>query len=211
MTIRLVLADDHPVVLEGLARIFAAEPDFEVLARVSNGGDALDAVLHLAPDVLVLDIRMPGKDGLTVLRELREHSVPTQVVVLTAVDGDPVFEAVRLGARGVLMKDAASQILVRCVREVHAGGSWIERGAASNAIERLLRRETETRTIELRLTKREWEVARLVASGLSSKAVARDLAITEGTAKVHIHHVYEKLQVEGRMGLLRHIHSRGID
>jgi len=156
MTIRLVLADDHPVVLEGLACIFAAEPDFEVLARVSNGDAALDAVLHFAPDVLVLDLRMPGKDGLTVLRELREQPVPTQVVVLTAVDGDPVFEAVRLGARGVLMKDAASQILVRCVREVHAGGSWIERGAASHAVERLLRRETETRAIELRLTRREW-------------------------------------------------------
>ena len=211
MTIRVVHADDHPVVLEGLACIFSTEPDFEVLARASNGDDALDAVMHFAPDVLVLDLRMPGKDGMTVLRELRTRPVSTKVVVLTAINGDAVYEAIRLGARGVLMKDAASQVVVQCVREVHAGHSWFEHGAASHAIERLLRREAETRTIELRLTKREWEVAQLVASGLSSKAVAKDLAISEGTAKVHIHHVYEKLKVAGRMGLLRHIHSRGID
>jgi len=211
MTIRLVLADDHPIILAGLVQLFSAEGDFEILARAGNGEDTLRAVLQFRPDILVLDIRMPGMDGLAVLREMRGRYLPTKVVVLTAIGGDPIFEAVRLGARGVLLKDAAPQLLVRCIREVHAGGNWLEHGIASNAVDRLLKRESEIRTIEQTLTRRELEVARLIAQGLSSKAVARRLGIGDGTAKLHLHHVYEKLKLEGRVALSRYIQSHGID
>jgi two-component system nitrate/nitrite response regulator NarL len=211
MTIRLVLADDHPIILAGLVQLFSAEGDFEILARAGNGEDTLRAVLQFRPDILVLDIRMPGMDGLAVLREMRGRYLPTKVVVLTAIGGDPIFEAVRLGARGVLLKDAAPQLLVRCIREVHAGGNWLEHGIASNAVDRLLKRESEIRTIEQTLTRRELEVARLIAQGLSSKAVARRLGIGDGTAKLHLHHVYEKLKLEGRVALSRYIQIHGID
>ena len=209
--IRIVIADDHPIVLDGIARILLSEGDFEILARASNGETALRAVIQFCPDVLILDLRMPVMDGIAVLREMRRRGVQSKVVVLTALDGKPLFEAVRLGVSGVLLKDTAPQLLVRCVREVYAGGNWLERGVANNAVERLLKRETALNAIESTLTKRELEVAHLVANGMSSKAVARSLGISDGTAKLHLHHVYEKLGLEGRIGLLRYLHNHELD
>jgi two-component system, NarL family, nitrate/nitrite response regulator NarL len=211
MTIRLVLADDHPVVLDGLVHLFSAEGDFEILARAHNGGETLRAVRQLHPDILVLDLRMPGMDGFTVLREMRREGLSTKVVVLTAMEGEATIDAIHLGVRGVISKDIAMRVLVQCVREVHAGRKWLDGGVAARAVERLLRREAGIRMIERTLTRRELEVARLIADGMSSKAVARNLAISEGTAKLHLHHVYEKLKLRGRVALLRYIHTHGID
>ena len=209
--IRIVIADDHPIIVDGIARILLSEGDFEILARASNGETALRAVIQFCPDVLILDLRMPVMDGIAVLREMRRRGVQSKVIVLTALDGKPLFEAVRLGVSGVLLKDTAPQLLVRCVREVYSGGNWLEHGVASNAVERLLKRETALNAIESTLTKRELEVAHLVADGMSSKAVARSLGISDGTAKLHLHHVYEKLRLEGRIGLLRYLHSHELD
>jgi len=133
MSISLVLADDHPIVLDGLAQLFSAEPDFEVLGRASNGDEALDAVRRHRPDILVLDLRMPGKDGFSVLRELRRERLRTQTVVLTALAQDHITDAIRLGARGVVLKDMSPKLLVQCVREVHSGRKWLEKGAAAHA------------------------------------------------------------------------------
>src|SRR5437762_654039 len=140
MTIRLVIADDHPVVLAGLASYLASENDFEITARAVNGEDALRAVRHFRPDVLVLDLRMPVKDGLAVMRELKEEKSPTHVVVLTAFNNDESVEAVRLGARGLLLKDSASSQLIECVREVHAGRKWLDKGVAMRALDHFLER-----------------------------------------------------------------------
>ena len=211
MPIRLVLADDHPIVLDGLAKLFASEPDCEVIARVTDGEQALKAVREHKPDILVLDIRMPVKDGLAVLRELRHETLPTQVVLLTAVENDDLFEAIRLGARGVVMKDMASKLLLDAVRKLHAGGTWIERNTAGSAINRLLGHDAHKSSGLSNLTPRELEVARLTAQGLPNKAVADRLGITEGTAKLHLHHVYEKLGLDGRMALVRHLQSKSIE
>jgi DNA-binding NarL/FixJ family response regulator len=211
VTIRLVLADDHPIVLDGLAQLFASEPDCEVVARVLDGDQALDAVRKYQPDILVLDLRMPVKDGLTVLREMKRDTLPTQVVVLTAVDSDDLMEALRLGVRGVVLKDMATKLLVRAVREVHAGHKWIEKDTATHAMDRLLQREAAVGEIGRTLTPRELEVARLTAKGHSSKVVASKLSITEGTVKLHLHHVYEKLDVDGRMALVRYLRSKEIE
>jgi DNA-binding NarL/FixJ family response regulator len=210
MSIRLVLADDHPIVLDGLTQLFLCEPDFDVVARASNGQEALRAVRENQPDVLVLDLRMPVKDGTTVVREMIRESLPTKVVVLTGTEGDDVIEAIELGVRGVVLKDMAPMLLVRAVREVSAGGTWMERGAAARAVDRLRRREAGEREIAPALTPRELEVARMIAKGLPNKAVADRLKITEGTAKLHLHHVYEKLGLEGRMALAQYLQSRGI-
>jgi DNA-binding NarL/FixJ family response regulator len=204
--IRLAIADDHPIVLDGLAQLFSSEPGFDIVGRAEDGEKALRAVRQLQPDVLVLDLRMPGKDGLAVLRAIRDEKLPTNVAVLTALDDEPVFEAIRLGARGVVLKDMASRFLLRCVRQVHAGGKWIERGVAERAFDKLMKHEEEGRAIEQVLTPRERDVARLIADGLSNKAVARTLRISEGTTKLHLHHVYEKLQLDGRVNLLRYMY-----
>jgi len=208
--IRLVLADDHPIVLEGLAQLLSIEPGFEVIARASDGDQALDLVRSSRPDVLVLDIRMPGKDGLDVLREMRTEHLPTRVVVLTAVEDDAAVEAIRLGAHGVVSKDIAPKQLLACVRAVHAGGRWFEKDDAFCAIEKFVDADWGRHEIRNTLTPREVDVARMVASGLHTKAVADRLSISEGTAKLHLHHVYEKLKVDGRVGLIRYMLGRGL-
>jgi DNA-binding NarL/FixJ family response regulator len=211
MTIRLVLADDHPIVLDGLEQLFLLEKDCEVVARARNGDEALRAVRQFQPDVLVLDLRMPGMDGLAVLEEMQRQALPTRVVILSAMNSDDLFEAIRLGARGVVLKDMAPRLLMQCVRTVHAGGKWLEKGVATCAVDKLLECEAGIKAIAETLTPRELQVARMIAKGVPSKTVASRLAITEGTAKLHLHHVYEKLKVEGRVGLMRFMHSRGLD
>ena len=211
MTIRLVLADDHPIVLDGLEQLFLLEKDCEVVARARNGDEALRAVRQFQPDVLVLDLRMPGMDGLAVLEEMQREALPTRVVILSAMNSDDLFEAIRLGARGVVLKDMAPRLLMQCVRTVHAGGKWLEKGVATSAVDKLLECEAGIKAIAETLTPRELQVARMIAKGVPSKTVASRLAISEGTAKLHLHHVYEKLKVEGRVGLMRFMHSRGLD
>jgi DNA-binding NarL/FixJ family response regulator len=145
-----------------------------------------------------------------VLAALRNEASTTRVVLLTASDSDDVLKAVHMGVDGVVLKDMAPQLLIRCVRAVHAGSKWIEKVVANRAIEQLLRRETGEREVAARLTPRELEVARLIAQGFSNKAVANKLLISEGTVKLHLHHVYAKLAVDGRMALLRYLQSRGL-
>jgi two-component system nitrate/nitrite response regulator NarL len=211
MTIRLVLADDHPIVLNGLEQLLSLEKDCEVVARAKNGDEALQAVRQFQPDVLVLDLLMPGTDGLAVLEEMRREALRTRVVILSAMNSDDLFEAIRLGARGVVLKDMAPRLLMQCVRTVHAGGKWLEKGVATSAVDKLLEREAGTKAVAETLTPRELQVARMIAKGVPSKTVASRLAISEGTAKLHLHHVYEKLKVEGRVGLMRFMQSRGLD
>jgi DNA-binding NarL/FixJ family response regulator len=202
-----VLADDHPIVLDGLVQLFQSQPGFCVVSTAANGADALEAVREHRPDVLVLDLRMPDKSGIEVLRELRAARSTSRVVILTASESDEVVEAIRMGVEGVVLKDMATQLLIRCVRAVHAGNKWIEKALATRALDELLARQTGERALAQRLTPREIEVARLIAQGLSNKAVAARLAITEGTIKLHLHHVYEKLDLEGRMALAHYLRT----
>jgi len=210
MTIRLVLVDDHPIVLNGLVSLFAVERDVEVLACALDGRTGLQAVRQLRPDIVVLDLLMRDMDGLTVLREMKRDGLPTRAVVLTAMEGEDVVESVRLGACGVVLKDMAVDLLVRCVREVYAGRQWLEKSVATKALGNLLKREEGVRVMAATLTPREIQVARMVTEGLPSKAVAGRLAISEGTAKLHLHHVYQKLKLDGRMALMRYIASNGL-
>jgi DNA-binding NarL/FixJ family response regulator len=211
MAIRLVIADDHPVVLDGLSHLFALEHDFEVVASARNGDEALKAIRQFAPHVLVLDLRMPGKDGVAVLREMKRTGLDTRVVLLTAMENEDVVEAIKLGVCGVVMKDMALRLLVECVRIVHGGGRWIEKSAANRAVDQLLRRESGMRTIARNLTPRETQIAHMVADGMPSKHVAGRLAITEGTAKLHLHHIYSKLNLRGRVALVRYMQRYGLD
>lgn len=211
MAIRLVLADDHPILLDGLERLFQLEPDFQVLARCADGAEALRAVANHRPDVLILDLGMPVKDGLTVLRELRSLKLPTAVVVLTAsLDEDDLLEAIQLGARGFLAKGLAPDLIVKCVRKVHAGEQWLEPGLVVRAAEKLSRRQAAGREVGRVLTARELEIVRLVATGRRNKAIAEALSISEGTVKIHLHNVYEKLGLDGRLALVLYAQDNGL-
>lgn len=208
--IRLVLADDHPLLMDGLEQLFEAEPDMEILATCSDGAKALETVERERPDVLILDLRMPKLDGLEILRRLSRSDLSTRVVVLTASAGkDELVEAIQLGARGIVLKEMASRMLLQAVRKVHAGGRWLEHETTSLAIDRLLERETGRLEAAERLTTRELEMVRALAMGLSNKEIADKLFVSVGTVKVHLHNIFEKAGVESRMELVRMAEKRG--
>jgi DNA-binding NarL/FixJ family response regulator len=201
--IRLVLADDHPIVLDGLENLFRLEPDIRVVARCVNAEETLTAMTRHRPDVLLLDLRLPRKDGLTILRELRQKKLDAKVVLLAAVLEDAeVLEALRLGVRGMLLKEQAPAMVVRCVRQVHAGEQWVEKHACTRALHTLLERRAGEAAAARVLTPRELQMVRMAAGGLRNKEMSQRLAISEGTVKIHLHHIYRKLKVENRVQLI---------
>ena len=209
--IDLVLADDHPIVLAGLENMFRRERDCRVLAACVDGVEALRAIDRHRPSVAVLDLRMPRMHGLAVLRQMQKDKLATRSVLLAAVlDDDDLLEAVRLGVRGVVLKEMAPTLVVQCVREVHAGNQWLEKRSVTHALDRLVRREEGTRDLAKLLTPRELEIARAVASGLRNKDIAEKLGIAEGTVKIHLHVVYEKLKIDGRMALVLKMKEKGM-
>ncbi|HUK40570.1 MAG TPA: response regulator transcription factor [Candidatus Acidoferrales bacterium] len=211
MPITLVLADDHPILLDGLEAILEAEGDFKVLARCLDGDHTLKAIREHKPDILVLDIRMPGKDGLCVLREMRAAKLATVVVLLTAeVDEEGLTEAVRLGVRGLVLKELASKLIVQCLRRVYAGELWLEKQSVSHALEKLLQGEAGKIEAAQVLTPREIEVVKHVAIGLHNMEVAKRLFISEGTVKMHLHNIYEKLHVDSRIKLSRYAQQKNL-
>jgi DNA-binding NarL/FixJ family response regulator len=202
--IRVILADDHPLVLNGLYHLLREYPEFEVLERCSSGAEALAAVKRLNPDILVLDLSMPGMDGLAVTRELNRASNSPKVVLLTAqLHEDQLIEALHLGIKGFVLKEMATKLLVECLRRVHAGGQWLEKDSANRAMAKLVRREAKGREIATLLTPREIEVVQMVAKGLTNKEIASQLGIADGTVKIHLHNIYEKLQINRRAELVK--------
>jgi DNA-binding NarL/FixJ family response regulator len=211
MSIRLVLADDHRLFLDGLELLLRREPDFEVLACCYDGLQAFHAVRQLCPDILILDLDMPGKDAIDILREIQQAAIPTRVVLLTdSMAEDDLLEAMRRGVGGVVLKEMTAPLLIQCIRKVHAGDQWLERRSISRAMDKMLRREAGTREVTQLLTPRELEIVRLAASGLRNKAIADKLSICEGTVKMHLHRSYEKLQVDSRVALLRYAQAKGL-
>jgi DNA-binding NarL/FixJ family response regulator len=211
VAIRILLADDHPIVLDGLEALFRLESDFAVVGRCLSGDEVLPAVRRQNPDLLLLDIRMPGMDGMEVLRALHRERLATRVVLLAAAfEDDQVVEALRLGVRGMVLKELAPPLLIECVRRVHAGGQWIEQQASGRALESLIRRDTAEKEAGRELTPREIELVRLAASGLRNREMSRRLEISEGTVKMHLHNVYRKLKLENRVALANYARQKGL-
>lgn len=209
MPIDIVIADDHPIVLDGLEQLFRLEPDLRVVARCRSGEEALRATREHLPRILVLDVRMPGGSGLEVLAALAQERSPTRVVLLAAaLDDGQLAEAVRLGAQGVVLKEMAPQLLLDAVRKVAAGGQWLDEGTLGRVLRAVLDREAGEALPEL--TPRELEVVRMVASGLRNRGIAERLGISEGTVKIHLHNIYEKLSVSGRVELTLHAQKMGM-
>jgi two-component system, NarL family, nitrate/nitrite response regulator NarL len=197
-----VVADDHPLVLRGLVELLECEPDISVVASCSDGAAALKAILELKPDVAVLDISMPGLTGLEVLGNLALQGCGTKVILLTAsVVEIHILTAIAQGAKGLIMKDMALNVLVQCIREVASGQRWF----SADLVDAALLHETGHRALSERLdqvlTSREREVMLLVSEGLANKEVGRRLGLSEGTVKIHIHNIFQKLKVPNRTAL----------
>ena len=176
-----------------------------------NSDTAIQAVISHRPDILLLDLKMPKMGGLMVLRELQKQKLPIKVVVLTAaLDEDEVLEAIQLGVRGVVLKEMAPQLLIQCIRKVYGGGEWLEKNSVSRALEKILKRETAMQHVNLVLTPREIDLIKLVANGYSNKKIAEQRHISEGTVKVHLHNIFDKLQVKSRVALTLYAQNKGL-
>ncbi len=159
----------------------------------------------------MLDIQMPAKDGLVVLREMRKEKLATRVVVLTAtLNEEGLTEAVRLGVRGLVLKELAPKLLVQCIRKVHGGALWLEKRLVTSALEKLLERETSRNEAAQVLTPREIEIIKQVATGLRNIDIGKKLFISEGTVKIHLHNIYQKLGLDSRTKLSRYAQENGL-
>jgi DNA-binding NarL/FixJ family response regulator len=211
MTIRIAIADDHPLVLNGMKELFRFEKDFELVASCTNSAEILAAVRRHRPDIVVLDIRMPGKDGLEIANDLMVEKIPIRVILYTVeLNEDQLLKALRMGIRGIILKEMEPKLLVQCVRKVHGGEQWIERRTARLSLEKMLRREAGAIEISSLLTLREGGILKMVAEGFSNKQISDKLCISEGTVKVHMHNIYEKVKVNNRVALLRYAQEKGL-
>lgn len=207
MAIRLVLVDDHPLVLNGLAQLLGSDPEFQIVAMCGTAAEGLIAVETLKPDVLLLDLALPDDSGLNVLRRLDPKEPPAVVVLTASQDEGELLDAARLGARGIVLKAMAPRVLEDCVRAVHRGARQLVLDDETLA-QRLQERQAVEQELEQTLTSREIEILRLVALRLDNQQVASRLGISIGTVKIHLHHIYAKLRLDGRPQLLQYLREK---
>lgn len=208
--IRILVADDHPVVRDGLVAILSTQPDFSVVGEAGTGTETVQRVIALRPDVLLLDLEMPEVDGVGVLKQLRQTDTPTRVVVFTAFDTDErILDAVQAGAQGYLLKGAPREELFNAVRVVRSGGSLLQPIVASKLLRQVSREQTKEASPDV-LTERELEVLRLMAQGLQNKEIAAKLVISERTVKFHVSSILAKLGAGNRTEAVKIAAHQGI-
>lgn len=207
----LVAVDSHPLSLLGLESLLKAEPDFKLVATCTTAEEAMQKVWQHRPDILLIDISLPDRDGLELVNELKNSSLELKVVVLTSdMDEEQTINALRYGVKGVVLKGMPSHLLVQCLQKVAAGGLWMEKESIGHAFEKMLNREAGMRRLVTILTPREIEVMKHVAAGLSNNQIAEKLIVQEGTVKIHVHNIYHKLGIKNRVDLTLYAQKRGL-
>jgi DNA-binding NarL/FixJ family response regulator len=205
--IRLLVIDDHPVVRQGLVGVLEDQPDFEVVGAYGSAREAIKHLPRLAPDVVLLDLEMPELDGVEAIPEILLARPTVGILVFTAYDTEErVLGAIRAGARGYLLKGASADEIARGVRAVHAGGSYLEPRVAARVTAQVQAPQRGGTT----LSERERAVLRLVADGLPSKQIARELSITERTVKFHVNSIFLKLGADNRAQAVALAAQRGL-
>jgi two-component system, NarL family, nitrate/nitrite response regulator NarL len=220
--IRIVVADDHPIFRDGLCRLLALEEDFEVVAQASDGAQVLEILQRLEPDILLLDLKMPGLDGLGTLQRLQAARNKTRVIVLTASDDKNEFvQAMKLGTSGIVLKQTATELLIKSIRKVHAGEIWLDSHTTAAVIRQFVANEEAPPAApppppmqqqqqqsggrgereRSPLSQREREIVALVAQGFKNKEMAEKMFISEQTVKNHLHNIFDKLGVSDRLEL----------
>jgi two-component system, NarL family, response regulator DevR len=198
--IRLLIVDDHAIVREGLTSILSEEPDFEVVGEAADGASGLMAVARLKPTVVLLDMRMPGADGIEICRDITANHPDVRVIILTAfLDSDTINRCIQAGAKGYVLKDVERTDLTRSIRDVAHGEAFLDRRAHTVVVERL-RRETErNRPV---LTEREVSILKFMAEGFTNRQIATKLYVSEGTIKDQLQKIMDKLGATNRVSAL---------
>ena len=197
---KVLLADDHPFILVGLESILR-DTDYQIVGTVNSGHAALEAIPKLRPDILVMDVSMPGRTGVDVLRTLRSRGDQRPVVLLTAsLEDNLVVEALALGVQGIVLKEGAHRLLLDCLAAVSQGGRWIEQSILQRALELSMNGGAAVDPLAA-LAPRERAIVGLVAKGLRNRDIACELGMAEGTVKVYLHRIYDKLGVSSRTEL----------
>ncbi|HEY6129616.1 MAG TPA: response regulator transcription factor [Candidatus Acidoferrum sp.] len=204
--IRILIADDHAVFRYGLRTLLASEPDFTVVGEAENGSEVAKLASTLRPTVLMLDLAMPQLTGIEVLRELATSSQQVRTVVLTAaIEKEQIVEALQLGARGILLKDTALQLVTTCIKRVVAGEYWVGHEAVTSLVDYLhgLKRNIEGEAAPQlpQFTSREREIISAIAVGLANKEIAARLSLSEDTVKHHLSSIFDKAGVSNRLEL----------
>ena len=212
--IRLLIADDHAIFRDGLRKLLDSEKEIAIVGEARNGAECIKKLGELKPDVLLLDLHMPEKDGFAVLEEVNFDMLPTRVIVLTAAEDDrDVVRAMRLGARGVVLKESAIDLLVKSIHRVHAGEISLDSRMTTEVINAFSASSKSGAGKEKPLlSDRELEIVQLVAQGFQNKGIGEKLFISEQTVKNHLHNIFDKLGVSDRLELMLYaIHHRLID
>jgi DNA-binding NarL/FixJ family response regulator len=203
---RILIADDHPIFRDGLRKLLETEPDFKVIGEASDGQEAVQLAQELKPDVLLLDLAMPRQPGLDALRELASAAAPVRTILLTvAIEKAQLVEALQLGARGVVLKETSTELLLKSIRSVVAGQYWVGREAVTDLV-RVLRdlipaAGEESRKKAFGLTPRELEIVSAIVLGFTNRDIARKYNISEDTVKHHLTNIFDKVGVSNRLEL----------
>src|SRR5438477_3459089 len=188
--LRILIADDHPIVREGLAAIISRQPDMQVVAQAENGSDSIQKFLEVGPELCLLDLRMPRMDGIEAITAILSARPTARIIILTSFETqEDIYRAVHAGAKGYFLKDSPPEELIQCIRAVAGGATWIPPAVGAKLAKRVTDQE---------LTTREKEVLQALASGKSNKEIGVAYNISEATVKVHVTHILEKLKVSGR-------------
>jgi two-component system, NarL family, nitrate/nitrite response regulator NarL len=205
-TIRIVIADDHPIFRDGLRRLLDADPRFEVIGEAGDGQEAVQQVAKLRPDILLLDLAMPRTNGLQALQDLIDLGFPVRPVLLTAaIEPAESIKALQLGARGVILKESATQLLYKCLLSVMSGEYWVGHERVHDIVQHLRSAEREADaaapTPAMMLTRRELQIVAAIVEGASNKDIGQQFNLSEQTVKNHLSHIFDKVGVSNRLEL----------
>ncbi len=210
--IRVLLIDPHPIVLLGLSAALDDNNDYEIVGKTNMAASIMDLLKLKKPDIVLIDHHLPNKEGLKLIKEIQaaggsELKIVIHTAILTEAE---TCELIKIGVKGILLKEMSTGLITQCLQQVYSGGEWLERRSMRMAFEQILRRESAFQVVAEHLSSREMTLAALIAKGHSSKSAARELQITEGSVRVYLNRIYSKLKVTNRLQLALLFKEKGL-